>query len=48
MTLRLAELELRQTATRLLRIVIHNRGLEPLAERRRLGELAAQPAQQAH
>jgi hypothetical protein len=45
--LRLAELELRETAARFRRIVIRDRSLEPLAERGRLRELAAQPTQQA-
>jgi hypothetical protein len=38
--LRLAELELRQAASRLRRVVVRDCGLEPLAERRRLRELA--------
>ena len=45
--LRLAELELREAAARLRRVVVRDRGLEPLAERRRLRELAAEPAEQA-
>jgi hypothetical protein len=39
MALRRTELELRETAPRLLRVVVHDGRLEPLAERRRLGEL---------
>jgi hypothetical protein len=45
--LRGTELELGETAPRLLRVVVRDRGFEPLAQRRRLRELAAQPAQQA-
>jgi hypothetical protein len=45
--LRLAELELRETTARLGRIVIRDGGLEALAKRRRLRELAAKPAKQA-
>jgi hypothetical protein len=39
--LRLAELELRETAARFRRIVVRDRSLEPLAKRGRLRELAA-------
>jgi hypothetical protein len=35
------KLELSETAARLCRIVVCDRGLEPLAERRRLRELPA-------
>jgi hypothetical protein len=45
--LRGTELELRETSPRLCRVVVRDRGFEPLAEWRRLGELATQPAQQA-
>ena len=48
MALRLTELELLQTTARLRRVVVRDRGLEPLAQRRRLRELAAQPAEQPH
>jgi hypothetical protein len=41
-----SELELRETATRLGRIVVRNRSLEPLAQGCRLRELATQPAEQ--
>jgi hypothetical protein len=43
--LRLAELELLETTARLRRIVVRDRRLEPFAQRRRLRELAAQPAE---
>jgi hypothetical protein len=43
--LRLAELELGETPPRLGRVVVGDRGLESLAERRRLRELTPQPAQ---
>jgi hypothetical protein len=48
MALRLAELELLETTTRLRRIVVRDSSFEPLAKRRRLRELAAQPAEQPH
>jgi hypothetical protein len=41
-----AELELRETTARFGGVVVRNRSLEPLAERCRLRELAAQPPQQ--
>jgi hypothetical protein len=41
MALRLAELELRQTAARLGRVVVRDRRLEALAQRRRLRKLSA-------
>jgi hypothetical protein len=48
MALRVAELELRETATRFRRIVVRDRRLEALAERRRLRELSAQPAEESN
>jgi hypothetical protein len=45
--LRVAELEAPDEAPRLGGVVVLDRGLEVLAERRRLLELAAEPAQQA-
>jgi hypothetical protein len=44
--LRRAELELRETAARFIRIVVHHGRFEPFAEWGRLRELAPQPAQQ--
>jgi hypothetical protein len=43
MALGLAELELRETTPRFRRVVVRDRRLEPLAQRRRLRELATQP-----
>jgi hypothetical protein len=45
-TLLVRELELTEAAAGLRGIVVRDRGLEPLAERRGLRELAAQPAQE--
>ena len=44
----LAELELREAAPRLVGIIVRDGGLEPLAEGRRLRELAAEPAEESH
>src|SRR5581483_12190601 len=46
--LRLGEVEPVEQPPRLPRVVVRDRSLEVLAERRRLAKLAAQPAQQAH
>ena len=46
MALLVRELELPEAAPRLRRIVVGDRRLEPLAQRRRLTELAAEPAEQ--
>ena len=46
--LRVRELHLREQPARLDRIVVCDRGLEPLPPRRRLAQLPPQPAQQAH
>ena len=43
-----AEVGAADEAARLGRVVVRDRGLEPLAKRARLAELAAKPAQQAH
>jgi hypothetical protein len=45
-TLLVRELELPEAAPRLGGVIVCDRGLEPLAERRRLRELPAEPAQQ--
>ena len=45
--LRVAELELRETAPGFGGIIVRDGGFEPLAKRRRLRELAPQPPQQA-
>ena len=42
------ELHLREQPPRLLRVVVRDRRLEPLAPRRRLAQLTPQPAQKAH
>jgi hypothetical protein len=47
MALRLAELELRETAPCFLGIVVRDGRFEPLAQRCRLCELAAEPAEQS-
>ena len=43
--LRLTELELRETTPRFLGIVVRDGRFKPLAQRRRLRELAAKPAE---
>ena len=40
------ELECCEEASRLRRVVVRDRGLEPLARRRRLAQLPAQPAEE--
>jgi hypothetical protein len=44
----LAELELREATPRLVGIVVRDRSLEALPQRRRLRELAAKPAEEAY
>jgi hypothetical protein len=47
MTLLVGELELAEAPAGLRGVVVGDRGLEPFAQRRRLGELPAEPAQQS-
>jgi hypothetical protein len=47
MTLLVGELELAEAAAGLRGVVVGDRGLESLAERRRLRELPTEPAQQS-
>jgi len=43
-----AERKLRKAAPCFFRIVVRDRGFESLSERRRLRELAAEPAEESH
>src|SRR5919109_3996593 len=48
LALRLREVHARDQSARLVRIVVRDRGLEMLAQRRRLAELSSQPSQETH